>query len=306
MSNTPQALRPLRLASGILLAARKLVKENENQIVIKSGEGFEIIQGVPENLTAEQISLLYYNRSYPLMSILRKGENMSEDLSQNPSGSSGALYQNVDEKIAQLRQGIAKNPECGTSHYNLAVALMGKQEYAEAEQVLHEAITQSPTLAEAYVLLGGICLQRNDLEGCFRFNKRATQARAGFAEGHANMAFVLLQLVDGKDPKEDEEKVDKAIKHLRKAIIFNKNFIQAYTTLGTAYFMKGLVDEGIKANLEAVNIQPDFPIAHNNLAVAYLEREDYEKAVLHCDKALSLGFEVNSDLIEELQPHRKS
>ncbi len=228
---------------------------------------------------------------------------MSEDHSQNPPDAR-AVYQELDEKIAQLRQGIAKNPECGTSYYNLAVALMGKKEYAEAEQALHEAIAQSPTLAEAYVLLGGICLQRKDLEGCFRFNKRATQARAGFAEGHANMAFVLLQLVDGNNPKEDEEKVDKAIKHLRKAIIFNKNFIQAYTTLGTAYFMKGLVEEGIKANLEAVNIQPDFPVAHNNLAVAYLQIKDYPKAISHCDKAAALGFEVHSDLLEELASHR--
>lgn len=212
---------------------------------------------------------------------------------------------NADEHISKLRGQLAGNPECGTTHYNLAVALMGKQEYVEAEKELHEAIDCSPTLAEAYVLLGGICLQRGDLEGCYRFNQRATKARAGFAEGYGNMAFVLLQLVDGKDPKEDEEKVDKAIKNLRKAIIHNKNFVQAYTTLGTAYFMKGLVQEGIKANLEAIEVVPDFPVAHNNLAVAYLEIKDYDKAIEHCDKAVELGFEVAQELLDELAPHRK-
>ena len=215
------------------------------------------------------------------------------------------LPRNADEHIAQLRMALAGNPECGTTHYNLAVALMGKQEYMEAEKELQEAIDCSPTLAEAYVLLGGICLQRGDLEGCYRYNQRAVKARAGFAEGYGNMAFVLLQLVDGKNPKEDEEKVDKAIKNLKKAIIHNKNFVQAYTTLGTAYFMKGLVKEGIKANLEAIDVMPDFPVAHNNLAVAYLEIEDYEKAVHHCDKAESLGFEVAQELKDELAPHRK-
>lgn len=213
---------------------------------------------------------------------------------------------NVDEHIAQLRLALAGNPECGTTHYNLAVALMGKQEYSEAEKELHEAIDNSPTLAEAYVLLGGISLQRGDLEGCYRFNQRATKARTGFAEGYGNMAYVLLQLVDGKDQKEDEEKVDKAIKHLKKAIIHNKYFVQAYTTLGTAYFMKGLVEEGIKANLEAIEVQPEFPVAHNNLAVAYLEKEDFEKAIEHCDIAVKLGFEVAQELLDELAPHRKS
>jgi len=216
------------------------------------------------------------------------------------------LPNNVDEQILRLRDQLSKNTECGTTHYNLAVALMGKQEYAEAEKVLHEAVDCSPTLAEAYVLLGGICLQRKDLEGCYRFNQRATKARAGFAEGYGNMAFVLLQLVDGKNTKEDEEKVDKAIKNLRKAIIHNKKFVQAYTTLGTAYFMKGLIPEGIKANLEALAVEPKFPIAHNNLAVAYLENEEYDKAVFHCDEAVNLGFGVAPALLEELASHRKA
>jgi len=183
---------------------------------------------------------------------------------------------------------------------------LGKQEYVEAEKELHEAIDCSPTLAEAYVLLGGICLQRNDLEGCYRYNQRAIKARAGFAEGYGNMAFVLLQLIDGKDPKEDEEKMDKAIKNLKKAIIHNKNFVQAYTTLGTAYFMKGLVKEGIKANLEAIEVQPEFPVAHNNLAVAYLETGEFDKAIAHCDKAEEFGFEVAQELKDELAPHRKA
>jgi tetratricopeptide (TPR) repeat protein len=214
------------------------------------------------------------------------------------------LPQNVDEQIARLRAQLTGNSECGTTHYNLAVALMGKQEYAEAEKVLHEAIECSPTLAEAYVLLGGICLQRDDLEGCYRYNNRATKSRAGFAEGYANMAFVLLQLIDGKKPSEDEEKLDKAIKNLRKAIIHNKNFVQAYTTLGNAYLMKNLIREAIEANLEALGIAPDFPIAHNNLAIAYLESGDIDKAIDHCDKAEELGYQISEGLKEELRKHR--
>lgn len=215
------------------------------------------------------------------------------------------LPKTADEQINRLKSQLTANEECGTTHYNLAVALMGKQEYAEAERVLHDAIDCSPTLAEAYVLLGGICLQRNDLEGCYRYNQRATKARAGFAEGYGNMAFVLLQMVDGKNPKEDEEKMDKAVSNLKKAIIHNKNFVQAYATLGTAYFMKGLVREGIEANLEAIKIAPDFPVAHNNLAAAYLEVGEFDKAVAHCDKAEALGYEVPEKLKKELLPHRK-
>jgi hypothetical protein len=32
---------------------------------------------------------------------------------------------------------------------------------------------------------------------------------------------------------------------------------------------------------------------------------EFEKAIEHCDKALSLGFEVHPDFLKLLKPHRK-
>ena len=116
---------------------------------------------------------------------------------------------NVEEYIARQEAAIASNPDCGTSHYNLAVALLGQKKYDEAEKELHEAIGCSPTLAEAYVQLGGISLQRGDLENCLYYNKQAVQTRAGFAEGYSNIGFVYLQ----------QGKPDEAIPALEKAAI---------------------------------------------------------------------------------------
>ena len=36
---------------------------------------------------------------------------------------------NAEEFIAVQRSAIAQNPECGTSHYNLAVALLGQRNF---------------------------------------------------------------------------------------------------------------------------------------------------------------------------------
>ena len=47
-------------------------------------------------------------------------------------------------------------------------------------------------------------------------------------------------------------------------------------------------------------------VARNNLAVAYLENKEYDKAIVHCDEAVSLGFEVAPALLDELAPHRKA
>ncbi len=169
---------------------------------------------------------------------------------------------NAEEYIAIQRAAIASNSECGSSHYNLGVALMGQKKYEEAEGCFHEAVGNSPTLAEAYVQLGSICLQREDVDGCLYYNQQATKARAGFSVGYGNIGFIEVQ----------RGNLDEGIKNLKKAIIHNSKFIQAYTTLANAYLMKGLVDESILASKKAVDIEPKFPIPYNNLAIAYLEK----------------------------------
>ncbi len=202
---------------------------------------------------------------------------------------------NAEDYIAEQRMAIASNPECGTSHYNLAVALMGIQKYDEAERELQEAIDCSPNLAEAYVHLGAICLRRNDLEGCLGYNRLAVKVRPGFSEGWGNIGFVEMQ----------NGNIDEAITALKKATIFNFRFIQAFTTLANAYLAKGMIKESIATNLSALKVGPDFPIAHNNLAIAYLENKEPAKAIRHFDRALELGYEVAPEILKEIEAHRK-
>ena len=189
------------------------------------------------------------------------------------------------------RAAIASNPDCGTSHYNLAVALLGQKKYDEAEKELFAAVECSPTLAEAYVQLGGIRLQRGDLDGCLAFNQQAVRTRAGFAEGYGNIGFVLLQ----------QGEVDKAIEALEKATKFNIRFLQAFATLANAYLMKGMIAESITTNLKVIELEPNFAVAYNNLAIAYLESGEPALAATHCEKARALGYEVAPEIVAEIE-----
>jgi tetratricopeptide (TPR) repeat protein len=201
---------------------------------------------------------------------------------------------NIKEYIATQRAAIVANPGCGTSHYNLAVGLLGLKQFDEAEKELFEAIDCSPNLAEAYVQLGGIRLQRGDVEGCLEYNKRAVRSRAGFAEGWANIGFAQLQLGN----------VEEAIPALEKAIRYNSKFIQAYATLANAYLIKGMIVESIETNLKVLELEPNFAVAHNNLTIAYLENGQPELAVTHCDKAIDLGYDVAPEILKEIETYR--
>lgn len=205
-----------------------------------------------------------------------------------------AQAKNVQEFIANQRAAIASNPDCGVSHYNLGVALMGQKKYDEAEKAFIKAIECSTNLAEAYVQLGGICLHRGDLDKCLEYNKLAVKARPGFSEGYGNIGFVELQ----------KGHVDEAISALEKATYFNFRFVQALTTLANAYLMKGRIDDSIKTNLKVIKLQPEFAPAHNNLAIAYLEKGEFALAATHCDKAVGLGYAVDPTIRAEIDSHR--
>ena len=201
---------------------------------------------------------------------------------------------NVQEYIAIQRAALAKNPECGISHYNLAVALLGLEKDDEAEASLHDAIEYSPTLAEAYVQLGGICLKRGDLDGCLQYNTMAVNTRAGFAEGYGNIGFVHMQLGN----------IDKAIPALEKAVRWNPKFIQAYATLANAYLMSGMIEKSIETNLKLIELNPHFSVAYNNLAIVYMEKGDFSLAIENVDKAIALGYEVAPEILQELESYR--
>jgi len=69
--------------------------------------------------------------------------------------------------------------------------------------------------------------------------------------------------------------------------------------------MKGMVDESIEADLKALDREEGFAVAHNNLAIAYLEKKNYELAIKHGDKARELGYDIAPEILKEIDGYRK-
>jgi tetratricopeptide (TPR) repeat protein len=68
--------------------------------------------------------------------------------------------------------------------------------------------------------------------------------------------------------------------------------------------MKGMIDESIETSLKAVELEPEFAVAYNNLGIAYLEKGEYELAIKHVDKAVELGYEVAPEILDEIKKYR--
>ena len=148
----------------------------------------------------------------------------------------------------------------------------------------------SPHLAEAYVQLGGICLERGDLEGCLRYNEEAANCRAKFPVPWSNIAFVHLQ----------RGEPDKAIAALNKALKWDPDFLQARNALATAHYMKAEWDICEKLCKEIIAKEPAFAPAWNNLALAQFEQGNHAAARESVKEAQRLGFDVPEGFLEEL------
>jgi hypothetical protein len=64
------------------------------------------------------------------------------------------------------------------------------------------------------------------------------------------------------------------------------------------------VDDSIAASKRAIELESSFAVAHNNLALAYFEKEAYKEAIDHCDQALKHGFDVEPEFLKQLEPYR--
>lgn len=204
-------------------------------------------------------------------------------------------YDDIDEYIADLQKEIAENEQCANHYYNLGLALLSKRDFVGAEEALLNAVRNSPHLAEAFVQLGGICLERGDLDGCLRYNEEAASCRAKFPVPWANIGFVHLQ----------RGEPDKAIPALKKALKWDPDFVQALNALATAHFMQREYALSAEVSTNLLRNHPGFAPAWNNLALALFELGEYERAVDAADKALAGGFEVRREFLADLEPYRK-
>lgn len=96
----------------------------------------------------------------------------------------------------------------------------------------------------------------------------------------------------------------KAISLYKKAIELNPYFVDAYNNLGVAYEKTGNVDEAIAAYKKAIQVDPDYPHSYNNLAIAYYRLKKFDLSIEYFDKAAKRGF-VNETLKKYLSQYRK-
>lgn len=226
----------------------------------------------------------------------------------------------LDEAIAAANTQIAKVPNVSALYDLLGTALYGaRSDYAEAEVALRKAVDLDKTNLDAVGKLGKVEVQEGAPDRALALYLQSIQdnprdarvyllagelyeARHSWSQAEAmyrhaleispdhplasnNLAYVML---------EQDENVDLAMNMAQNARRGMPDSANAADTLGWAYYRKGVYQTAISQFQEAlrlnkINGEPDLPVFHYHLGLAYQKAKQIGPARQELEKALHLN-----------------
>jgi tetratricopeptide (TPR) repeat protein len=209
------------------------------------------------------------------------------------------------------------------SLYAKAMKLLTENKIAEGEAELLEAVKTFPQLAEGYIELGNLSMNRGEFrEGLERYLKardalselqgikRLQEAeRQRQIQESIDLLNERINELSRSQSASDQGKIQQAMVRLEK---LQQEKINAQPTtqtpftpevhflVGTALMKLERFEEAAKEFQDALNLRPNFGEAHNNLAVVLYYRRDYPGCWEHLRAAEHAGVRVDPQFKEEL------
>ena len=209
----------------------------------------------------------------------------------------------TEEAIQYYQNALKIRPHYASAHFGLANALVEKGKVEEGIRHYYLAIRFKPAYAVAYSNLGNIFLNSGENEKAIEHYIAALQIDPNMVEAHSNLGIALMQ----------EGKIEAAISQFQKAIQLNPDFITAennlkralairkeleteisrlqellrndpenfelHFQLGNLYFRKGEQRQAMQQYNRALQLNPKFVPALNNLALVTAANQEYYKAL---------------------------
>ncbi|MEG4068139.1 tetratricopeptide repeat protein [Microcoleus sp. Pol11C2] len=171
-----------------------------------------------------------------------------------------------EEAIAAYRQAIQFDPKSAITYHNLGtqLSLQGKQE--EAITAYRQAIQLDPKLAPPYSGLGFSLDNQGKLEEAIAAYRQAIQLDPKYADAYHGVGAILHR----------QGKVEEASANYRQALSLPDSrsgtpfsiHTMAHSNLGWALQQQGKLEAAIEEYKKSLQINPNYPIASNNLKEA--------------------------------------
>jgi tetratricopeptide (TPR) repeat protein len=199
--------------------------------------------------------------------------------------------QNYEQAISNYRLALIFKSDSIPAGYGLAYAYLQSQMYYDAIEQFRAVLFYEPTNAKAYFGLGLTYNKLGWAEDEIAAYQNALRADPGMVSAWQNLAQVYM----------NQKQYDLAIKAYMQVIERNQNAsADIFYNLAVAYSLQKEYQDAKKYYLKAIELQPNYPAAHNNLAITYYMLGQYKQALEQAEIAKEQGYDVSSDLLEQL------
>jgi tetratricopeptide (TPR) repeat protein len=166
------------------------------------------------------------------------------------------IQQKAPEAITLLEQSLELNPNSGRALRLLATALMVEKQPAKALSRVQEQIAKVPQNGDMYSLLADLQMSTGDAKGALASSEKAMQLNP--TDSTAVMAYSRAVISSGD--------TGKAVAKWQQWTKDHPTDVRGFTLLGALQESQGDRNGAMDSYKKALAIQPDQPVAANNLA----------------------------------------
>jgi tetratricopeptide (TPR) repeat protein len=220
----------------------------------------------------------------------------------------------TEEAIDNLKKAVQINPDYAEAHSNLGSIYLQQGNIDKAIYHSQTALRLDPQLAEAYNSLGIGLMHQGKIDAAISQFQKAVQLKPDFtlAENNLNRALAIqneiakeisrLQQLLKDDPKNVElhfqlgnlyfqnGDLNQAKQQYEKALQLNPKFVPALNNLALVSAADKAYDSALKTFLEVLNYYPDDAQTHYNVACMYSRLNQLDKSIEWLKKAIDKGF----------------
>ena len=209
----------------------------------------------------------------------------------------------TEEAIQYYQNALKIRPHYALANFNLAGALTAMGNMDEAIKHYYIAIKIKPAYAEAHIKLGDLFLSMGERERSINHYMTALQIDPGWVEAYNNLGIALMQ--EGKieaaigqfqkalDVKPDfsmaknnlqrammiRKGLEDEISRLQALLKDNPESAELHFEIGNLYFRKGAQKMALRQYKRALQLNPKFVPAINNLGLVTAANQEYYKAL---------------------------
>lgn len=218
-------------------------------------------------------------------------------------------FKKFDSAERWLRKTIAIDFGVATAHELLSQVLRATGKISQSLEEIKIAVTEQPRSGKLKLSLGNAYLRNGQYQSAINALQQALKLiDKNDAQLMAKGSNIMGKAKMGKGESEDTSELkEEALADMKRAIEINPDFISAHYDLMVAYQKTGKTKEALKMYDLLKSAQPSDAEGWMALGMAYLERNDSEKAMFafkNSDGLANGRFEVFAEIAKKLFAHK--